>query len=277
MSIESITSAAQSSGTSGTALKSLANDLDSFLMILTTQLQNQDPLSPMDSNEFTNQLVEFANVEQSINQTKSLEELIALQKTSDLTNAVNYMGKEVKVDHNEFTHSAGNERTLEYTLSEEAAAAGIFIFNESGNVVYSAPVEKKAGTHSVTWDGLDGVGNPLPSGKYHFEISAMNSNSQPLEDISYAYVGPVTAVEYGETGTTLTIGDVAVDIGKILAVHQPTPSSTASGQTNTPDSETPDETDDTATDDTATDETNTDEGSGDGNTDQASTDDTTTT
>ncbi|MTI10562.1 flagellar hook assembly protein FlgD [Curvivirga aplysinae] len=221
MSVSSIIASQTASSNSAGASNKLAEDLDSFLLILTTQLQNQDPLSPMDSTEFTNQLVEFANVEQAINQTQRLEDLIGLQKATELNNAVSYMGKSVKVDHNEFTHKAGTTEEFEYTLPETAKNAALFVFNKAGNLVYSAPVETAQGTHSVTWDAKDGSGNPMPAGDYHFEVSATNAEAKTIENIKYAYSAVVDSVEFGETNTTLKMGNVSVDLGKVIEVKEP--------------------------------------------------------
>ena len=74
------------------ALVDLANNLDNFLTILTTQLQYQDPLSPMETSEFTNQLVMFTGVEQQVQQNQNLEKLIALQSNNLAISAVTYIG-----------------------------------------------------------------------------------------------------------------------------------------------------------------------------------------
>ena len=92
MDVTSATSAA-STGQAASAQKTLSSNFDTFLTLLTTQLQNQDPLQPMDSNQFTQQLVQFSQVEQQINSNKNLESLIALTKSQTATNAVPYLGK----------------------------------------------------------------------------------------------------------------------------------------------------------------------------------------
>lgn len=221
MSIESITQAANSSGKSGSALSSLSSDLDNFLKILTTQLNNQDPLSPMESNEFTNQLVAFANVEQNIAQSGYLEDLIALQKVSETSNAVSYMGKTVKVDHNEFTHDGAEEHELEYTLPEEAKTAAIFVMNKDGNIVYSSPVETDKGTHTFNWTAKDAQGASMAAGDYHFEVRAVDTDAAEIEGLKYGYTGTVDAVEYGAGSTTLKLGNISVDLGKVTAIVTP--------------------------------------------------------
>src|ERR1044071_1210572 len=85
--------ASQAASQAGSAQKTLASNFDTFLSLLTTQLKNQDPMSPMDSNQFTQQLVQFSQVEQQINSNKNLESLIALTKSQTTTAAVSYLGK----------------------------------------------------------------------------------------------------------------------------------------------------------------------------------------
>src|ERR1700686_3335504 len=91
----STTSTAQAAGVVGS--QQLAGNFDTFLKLLTTQLQNQDPLSPMDSNQFTQELVQFSQVEQQINTNTSLASLIALTKTQSSANAVSYLGKTITI------------------------------------------------------------------------------------------------------------------------------------------------------------------------------------
>ncbi len=218
MSIESITQAASAQGKSGSALSSLSGDLDNFLKILTTQLTNQDPLSPMETNEFTNQLVSFANVEQNIAQSGLLEDLIALQKSGEASNAANYMGKTVTVDHNEFTFQEGSTKTLEFTLPEEAKTAAIFVMDDDGNVIYSAPVDEAQGKNSFAWDGLQNTGASFPTGNYFFEVKAVNADDIEIDEIKYSYAGEVNAVNYGDGKTNLLLGDVSIDLGKVTGV-----------------------------------------------------------
>ncbi|HZZ11369.1 MAG TPA: flagellar hook capping FlgD N-terminal domain-containing protein, partial [Paraburkholderia sp.] len=78
-----------------TASQQLAGNFDTFLTLLTTQLQNQDPLSPMDSTQFTQQLVAFSGVEQQINTNNNLQSLIALNQSQQAASAVSYIGHSV--------------------------------------------------------------------------------------------------------------------------------------------------------------------------------------
>lgn len=221
MSIDSITQAAAAQGTANASISKLSDDIDDFLLILTTQLQNQDPLSPLESNEFTNQLVQFANVEQSINQSKKLENLITLQRRTEMSEAVSLVGKRVKYDYNEFkiTPEDTNGVDLEYTLPEEATAAALYVFDQEGNPVYLKQLENFSGTHTVRWDAVGPGGQKYLDGQFHFEVLATDLDGNPMEDINYSASGRITGVEYGANETTLKFGDLSIGHGKLEEVY----------------------------------------------------------
>ncbi len=131
------------SGKQQAAESGLAENFNNFLTILTTQLQNQDPLSPMDTHEFTNQLVMFADVEQSVRQSGQLEDLIGATKSNEAIGAVSYIGQTVRADHNEVNLENG-EATFGYTLPEPAESAALQIYNEAGEMVSITKVERPA-------------------------------------------------------------------------------------------------------------------------------------
>src|SRR5262245_46846944 len=131
----------------------LAANFDTFLVLLTTQLKNQDPLEPMDSTEFTQQLVQFSQVEQQINSNKNLESLIALTKARSTADAVSYLGKTLTLTDGTAA-LAGGEAHWAYSLDNDAATATLMVRNAHGDVVYTAPAETAAGMHSLTWNGI---------------------------------------------------------------------------------------------------------------------------
>ena len=121
---------------------SLAETFDNFLVLLTAQLQNQDPLEPLDSNEFTQQLVQFTGVEQSLKTNDKLDDLIALQGNSQLNQAVNLVGKTIATDSLVLNLEDG-QATMTYELSAGANSASVVVLNEAGAVVksFSAPTD----------------------------------------------------------------------------------------------------------------------------------------
>ena len=204
------------------ALNSLASNFDNFLTILTTQLQNQDPLSPLDTHEFTNQLVMFADVEQSVRQSGQLDDLIALQRQNEATGAVGYIGQNIQANYNEAYFDGTNSMDLTYSLPEDADTGSLQIFDSNGELVrLITNIDKSFGTHTVTWDGKDEQGNTLDPGAYAFQIGAVNSNDQPIE-ATYETNGDVTGVEMEGGTTTLLMGDVRIPLDRVLRVQEPT-------------------------------------------------------
>src|SRR3546814_344036 len=120
---------------SDSSFSKLTGDLNNFLTLLTTQLQFQDPMSPLDTHEFTNQLVLFSGVEQQIQQNQNLEQLITLQKNGVALGAVDYIGKEIEASGRTTMLQDGAAK-FAYLLPEEAKAASLRIFDSSGSLVF---------------------------------------------------------------------------------------------------------------------------------------------
>src|SRR5947209_5978867 len=163
-----------SSSTSGststvTSSATLAGNFNTFLKLLTTQLQNQNPLSPLDTNQFTQQLVEFAGVEQQINMNTQLGTLIALQKTSQVTTALNFVGTTVAVDGS--TAQLANGRASWTFSATKPANAAISISNASGQTVFTDNQVVQAGAQTYAWTGRDSSGAALPPGLYTISIT----------------------------------------------------------------------------------------------------------
>jgi flagellar basal-body rod modification protein FlgD len=219
MEILPLTSGATSSETAA-ATASLTENFDNFLLMLTTQLQHQDPLSPTDATEFTNQLVQFSQLEQQISQTSKVEDLIALQKAAEGMNAVNYLGKEVEVQ-SDLTLLENGEATIAYNMPKDAANASIAILNSTGTIVKTINADTTPGRGEVTWDGTDSNGNSLPDGPYTVVVSAVNDEDIPFEAIPVFFSGTANAVWQENGDTFVTVGPVDVPLDRILAVMAP--------------------------------------------------------
>jgi flagellar basal-body rod modification protein FlgD len=204
----------------------LNQDFDQFLRLLTTQLQNQDPLSPMDSNEFTNQLVQFSNVEQQIKTNTNLENLLGLQTLNLTALGVSFIGKSVEVSGKTFQADGVTPVTLSYSLPGTPNTGTISILDENGNSVYSREIEKTAGLHTFTWDGKNSNGNSVASGKYEIRVSALTETNGSLNVSTYV-PGYVNGLESSEDGTlVLNVGELQVpitDVRKIFQTAAPTP------------------------------------------------------
>ena len=220
MEVTSSTSAA-SSGTSNStsSLAALSENLDNFLTILTTQLQYQDPLSPMDTHEFTNQLVQFASVEQDIQQNRNLESLISLQETGIMVGAVSYIGKEVEVT-GQTTKLEDGKAEFSYTLPEDAQAAIIAIYDANGTQVYYDKGETAKGTHSFTWDGKSSKGETLPDGNYTIQIAAANADGEQITP-TYSVRGKVTGVGIEGSTPLLDLDGLEVPLANVVRIIEP--------------------------------------------------------
>jgi flagellar basal-body rod modification protein FlgD len=193
----------------------LAGNFTEFLQLLTTQLQHQDPTSPLDPNQFTQELVQFASVEQQINTNTSLSTMISLQQTQQAASALNFVGATVAVSGTT-AQLANGQANWSYSVTQPATAA-ISITNSSGQVVYTTTQTVQPGQQTFTWNGMNAQGTPWPSGAYTIAINATGANNQNVP-VTTAVQGTVTGVDVSTTPPTLTIGGQSYPINQITQV-----------------------------------------------------------
>ncbi len=209
---------------SSVASSKLAENFDTFLNLLTAQLQNQDPLSPMESNEFVSQLVQFSQVEQAISSNKSLETLIDLQTTNQATSALGYIGSVVEAV-GKFAPLKDDLAEFTYTLKEGVESTRLIVQDEIGNVVFSTSGDTTTGKHNFAWNGIDSTGNRAPDGTYQLTATATGKDGAPIALATTAF-GRVTGIESDAAGTLLTLGTVKIPVGNVLSIkEQETPAS----------------------------------------------------
>jgi flagellar basal-body rod modification protein FlgD len=196
----------------------LAANFDTFLLLLTAQLKNQDPLEPMDSNQFTQQLVQFSQVEQQINSNKNLESLIALTKARGASDAVSYLGKTLTLTDGTAA-LMGGEAVWAYALENSAANATLFVRNMRGDIVYSAPAEMSEGMHSFTWNGISKTGATLPPGPYHLSVVAKSTDGKSI-GTRVASQGVISEVDLTGDEPILMIGPLGVPLSKATLLSQ---------------------------------------------------------
>jgi len=215
------TTPASTSGTTATAVTNasgignIAGNFDEFLQLLTTQLQNQDPLSPLDTNQFTQQLVQFASVEQQINMNTSLSTLISLQQTQQATAALGFLGATVVVGGNT-AQLANGQASWNYAVSSPATAT-INVSNASGQLVYSTTQAVQPGTQAFVWNGRNSAGATMPAGTYTVAITATGANGQSVP-VTTSVQGEVTGVNVSANPITLTINGQAYPLSQITQV-----------------------------------------------------------
>ncbi|MDG1286032.1 MAG: flagellar hook capping FlgD N-terminal domain-containing protein [Rickettsiales bacterium] len=198
--------------------KSLAEDFDEFMLLFTTQLQNQDPTEPLDTNEMTAQLVSFTGVEQSVETNKLLEDLISLNSTSQADSAVAYIGQYVETSGNSGFLQDG-QSAFSYNLPAGVQTASITVLDAAGRPVSTQTVEASEGSYSYNWDGVNSFdGTDMPNGTYSFGVAARDINGD-LVDAETFTSGVVTSVALNGPKPVMTLnGALEVDVDKIASV-----------------------------------------------------------
>jgi len=203
---------------SATEKTTLAGNFDTFLTILTTQLRNQNPLDPLDSNQFTQQLVQFAGVEQQINMNAQLTSLVNLQKANQVTSAMSFLGATATVDGSS-TKLASGKATWTFAVDKPSNGT-ITIRDTTGQTAYSGAFPLNAGTQAFAWDGRGNNGSKWPDGTYTLSITAKDASGQAVA-VSTTVNGTVDAVDLSQNPPTLTIGGQAYSLDKIRQVVRP--------------------------------------------------------
>jgi flagellar basal-body rod modification protein FlgD len=195
----------------------LAQNFSTFLTLLTTQLQNQDPLSPMDTNQFTQQLVAFSQVEQQINTNSNLQQLIALQSAGESISALPLVGQSIEYNSPTAPLTNGSANFV-YDLPSAASATGLTVTNAAGNVVYAQQGDTDAGSHLFNWDGKTNAGVQLPDGNYTLKVQAVGADGSALTP-AIASVGTVQAVGVENGAATFTVNGLAVPMSQLVTVN----------------------------------------------------------
>jgi len=194
----------------------LAGNFQTFLQMLTTQLQNQNPLDPLDTNQFTQQLVEFASVEQQLKTNDQLSSLIALQQTTQATQALTFVGKTAVVDGS--TAALTNSKATWDLDIPSTGTMNVSITNSSGQTVYSGSSAVTAGKgQAFNWNGQANDGSLLPDGKYTLHAN-MPDGSGNTVGINTQIQGVVSSVDLTQSPPLLTIGDQTYTIDQIKRI-----------------------------------------------------------
>ncbi|MGY3439964.1 flagellar hook assembly protein FlgD [Marinovum sp. KMM 9879] len=187
-----------SSSAAGNALSQLSNDYQSFITLLTAQIQNQDPLEPMDSTAFVSQLATLTQVEQAVAQNANLEGIASQISSLSAMSGLGLIGRGVVVPSSEAS-LAGGESMLGYRLNNEAQLVTMDITDGSGTILrslYGLPGSTGA-LHEVQWDGLDEQGQPLPDGTYGVQLTALDLDGNTVISQTYA-LSQVTGLTYDQ-------------------------------------------------------------------------------
>jgi flagellar basal-body rod modification protein FlgD len=209
-----------SSATTGTASNvvdqnTLQNNFSQFLQLLTTQLKNQNPLDPLDTNQFTQQLVQFAQVEQQLKQNDQLATLVSLQKTTQSTAALGFVGETVVVDGS--TASLTNGQANWSLNVPKPATVTINISNATGQNVFTSTYTMQAGINDFTWDGKSTNGTQWPSGSYTMTVTAKDTSGQTVA-VPTEVEGMVNAADLTKNPPVLSVAGQDYTLDKIKRV-----------------------------------------------------------
>lgn len=209
-------SAATSASAAGTVAKdTLASNFTQFLTLLTTQLKHQNPLDPLDTNQFTQQLVQFAQVEQQLKSNTQLETLVSLQKTAQSTQALGYVGQVVAIDGQT---SLLTETGAGWSFnSPKPAAATINIINSAGATVFTGSYSLNSGIQNFVWDGRNNSGVKQPDGDYKLAITAKDASGQAVA-VSTEIQGVVDSVDLTKNPPMLSVNSTDYALDKIKRV-----------------------------------------------------------
>ncbi|TMJ78477.1 MAG: flagellar biosynthesis protein FlgD [Alphaproteobacteria bacterium] len=194
----------------------LAGNFQSFLTLLTTQLKNQNPLDPLDTNQFTQQLVQFAGVEQQLRTNDQLSALLSLQQTAQSTQALTFVGKTAVVDGDTAALSHG---LATWNLSVPTDSnVNIAITNSAGQTVFTNSYAVSAGSNQAFgWDGKNNDGSVLPDGQYKLTATAADSAGNSVA-VSKQIQGVVSSVDLTQSPPLLTINGQTYTVSQIKSI-----------------------------------------------------------
>ncbi len=206
------------SSTAASTLSSLADNFNSFLTMLTTQLQNQDPSSPMDSDQFTSELATFAGVQQQVNTNTNLGQLISLTQNGQVTADNSLVGQTATFSASQIPLQSGAGSIAFNTTGAEPIA--IAVTDASGNIVRTVQETSSSGANSWTWNGKDNSGNTLPDGPYGIAVQTEDSSGN-VTAVPFTTSGTITGVTKASNGDVLLqMGTDSVDMNNVTSVNK---------------------------------------------------------
>jgi flagellar basal-body rod modification protein FlgD len=212
----SSSSSSSSSAANDLATQQIAGNFQSFLQLLTTQLQNQNPLDPLDTNQFTQQLVEFAGVQQQLNTNSSLATLVSLQQTAQSTQALTFVGKTATVSGSTTTMT-NSQASWNLDIPSNCTMT-VTISNGSGQTVFTGNYSATAGNgQPFTWNGKGNDGTQWPDGQYKLTATAQDSSGNNVA-VSTDVEGMVSSVDLTQTPPMLTINGQTYTINQIKGI-----------------------------------------------------------
>ena len=209
----STTTAATAAGTAARAGASIADTFDNFLTLLTTQLKNQDPLEPLNSGEFTQQLVQFTNVEQSIATNRNLENILAIARAQLTAAAASHLGRTIEAEGDTTQLSDGRAHWT-YEIEGPTSAVVLTVTDATGDLIRATAGDTELGRRDFIWDGKDDAGNALPAGPYTLTVTA-RGRERGETPVTIGVIGRVDGVETRDGESRLMIGEAVIPLANV--------------------------------------------------------------
>jgi flagellar basal-body rod modification protein FlgD len=213
----SISTLSANAATSTAQSPRLAGDFNTFLTLLTTQIKNQSPTDPLDTNQMTNQLVQFSSVEQQIAMNQNLQRLINLEQASQLTASAPLIGQKVEVEADQITLQGGTG-ALRLPAADASQMAQITIRGSGGRIIRQDTVQLGSAASNWSWNGRGADGATVPDGAYKASVTGFGAGGK-VEALPFTTVGTVTGAERAGGDLKLILGQLQTSFDKLRSVR----------------------------------------------------------
>jgi flagellar basal-body rod modification protein FlgD len=206
-------------GTTAARSGGIAGDFNTFLTLLTTQLRNQSPTDPLDTNQMTAQLVQFASVEQQISTNQNLSQLLSLEQNSALTAAAGLVGRRVDVESDRLSLQDG-AAGLRLPVSGTASAARITITDSNDRQVRQVDVPLGSTAREWAWDGRNNAGARQADGAYRVAVQGLGADRQPTgTPAAFTVIGTATGAARNSNSVQLSLGALSLPYAQLRSVN----------------------------------------------------------
>ncbi len=212
-----VPTSSSSSSSSSSAASSASNAYNTFLKLLTSQLQHQDPLNPTNTDTFTSEMIQLSGVEQQLATNNTLSTMATELGSITAANGLGYIGKTVTAS-GDTTPLQNGAAKWTYTLNSTATDVKLAVEDSGGNTVSTATGDPSSGTHSFSWNGTSSSGSAVTSGDYTLKVTATDSSGNTVTT-STAIVGTVTGVDTSNGTTALKMGDIDVPLANVTTLN----------------------------------------------------------
>jgi flagellar basal-body rod modification protein FlgD len=212
----SIAAASANAATSTAQSSKFGGDFNTFLTLLTTQIKNQSPTDPLDTNQMTNQLVQFASVEQQIAMNQNLQRLLSLEQASQLTAAAPLIGQNVEVEAEQISLQSG-AGTLRLPAAGASQTALVTIRGSGDRVIHQETVQLGSAPRTWSWNGRGSDGTSMPDGAYKVSVTGVDAGGK-AEALPFTTIGRVTGAERVGGDVKLLLGQLQASFDKLRSV-----------------------------------------------------------